>query len=191
MRSAKSELFLLLEAIITGGSYIDANDIEYEFDGIADIKHFAFWNNSINTGQHDNYPLPAVFFQLTNTNVIRNDNKIAETYSRISTKENCEFILHVIDNKMESDNKNENYLNILDIAQTVIETLTNISVANIRNILHISDEFDSDSQFIIDFPITFKCTLSNIGVSTLTDANDIDVNPSAPVVFSIDIEKYE
>lgn len=184
MRSPKSELYLLVKAILMGGTYIDYNSVSRTYTGLTSLKQFGFWNNTLDS-ESDNIALPACFFELAPTTKFRTDFRISETHSLQTTKDNVEFILHVVNNKMYSEIKENSYLDCIDLAQLIIDKLTNVTVMSIRNINHISDEFDRDSKFILDYPVRFSAQLVNVGQTVFVDANDPLVNEDAPVEFNL------
>lgn len=189
--SIKSELYKYVKSIVKGGEYIDLLGNSETFLQIEGVKHFNFWNNNIvHGGQSDSFPLTAVFFELTNTNKERIHHSIPETNSRQTQRDKVEFTLHIVTGKMHTEAKENNWIDALDIAETIYLKLLNKTKPGIQNITKVSEGFDNDSQQLIDYRLNFECILINEGDGMLVNRNDVNVNPTAPVSFGLSIQQF-
>jgi len=192
MRSAKSELYLFIKNALLGGTYIDYLNNTYTYAALTSIRHYGFWNNELtNPDKKDTYPVPAVFFEVANTNLLRQESKTNISEKNATTKDNAEFILHLIMGKFSSEVRENDYLDQIDLADTITNRITGRNCANIHNIRRISERQDPNSEVLMDWQMTFNATITNIGLTVQVDANDEEVNPEAPVLqeFNLLIKK--
>jgi len=120
-------------------------------EGIPEIQHFAFWNSELTT------------------------NTVGET------KDILNFNLHIISPKLTAESGEDDYLDQTDLANNIYLMLQDARFSRIGNIKKIDERPDNDSSVLMDWVISFEVEATNCTVSTLVDANDTEVNPSAPV----------
>ena len=184
--SIKRDLYEYVKTAILGGTFTDACDIEYTFTGVEEIKFFMFWNSELlNTDTKDGFPTPAVFFEYSNSELELIQQRISETYDIATWKDITEFTLHLIYKKARSEDREEDYLEQIDLADKVTRAIQGKSLTYIKNIRRIRENQDNNSQVDMDWQITFITNTTNEGESSLVDANDPEVNPSAPVDLEV------
>jgi len=186
-RSIKSELYLLIETIIKGGTYTDVNGTSHIYTGISAIKLFDFWNSDISNSElSDSFPVPALFLDFTNNNYQMLLQRTSDLSLYQTQKENCEFTLHLISPKNYSETRKNAYLDQIDLAAQIKQQLRNITVAGIKNINFISEQQDNNSQVLMDWNISFSCVLTEAGAGANVDGNLITPKPFSLSVQIID-----
>jgi len=190
MRSPKSELYLFVKSLIKGGTY-DDNGTDIVCAGVSDIEYFMFWNSElINSSEKDGYPVPAVFFEYTEAGNPVNYQLTGDSDSVGRTKDDVTFILHVISPKVNSELREEDYLQQIDLVTNVRNTIQDKSFSKTSKIKKVSELQDNDSSVLMDWQLTFTVSILNCGITELVDANNIAVNINAPVehVVSVDVD---
>jgi len=187
MRSIKSELYLFIKTIIQGGTYTDEiRDVDYIFAGIPGIKFFGVWNSeSASAETKDNYPTPAVFFEWSKV-----DKSMSQTRQRITddyatSKDDVNFTLYVISGKYRSENREADYLDNIDLMALIFSQIQDKGFSGCKDLEKESESIDHNSNVLLFSSITFSATVTNVGQTSLVDANDILINPSAPFQFEI------
>ena len=143
--SIKRDLYEFVKTAIFGGTFTNCLSKEYVLPGIKDgaenkIKHYMFWNSElINPDQKDNYPNPSVFFEYSNSENVIVQQRISETYDRSNTKDLTEFTLHVIVDKARSKDRDEDYLEQIDLADEIYNAIQGKSFAGVKNINRIRE----------------------------------------------------
>jgi len=185
-RSIKSELYLLVKNMLLGGAYTDLLESEHTFEPLEFIKHFSFWNSELlEPEQKDNYPVFAVFFDFFNSDINTQYQKTSETNDLATTKDLIEFTLHLISPKHSAENRETDYLDMLDNAELIYKRLHQKSAAGIKDIRKVRESMDINNSVLMDWQIVFAVNLTNCGETSLVDASDTEVNPSAPVQIEI------
>lgn len=186
MRSIKSQLFEFVKTAIMGGVFTDNLDKVYTFDPILDIQLFEFWNDNLNNFTlNDNYIVPAVFFEFASINNEKKFFKDVYTPDYQTSKDVVMFNLHLITGKYSSEMRDNDYLDSIDLADKLFSRLENKSFSNCKNILKVSEVADRDSSVLMDWVIQFNCLVSNAGEGDVLNANDLIINPNAPVEMKI------
>ena len=182
MRSIKTELYLFVKAMLLGGTYTDGFDEAKTFVAIAALKHMGFWNSElINPELKDNYPVFAVFFEFSNSDNYLINQKTNETSSYATTKDLVQFALHLISPKNRSEDRDEDYLEMIDLADLIYRRMQDRSAAGIQDIRRVREFMDINNTVLMDWQIVFNVNLTNCGDTDQVDANDPLVNPNEPV----------
>ena len=171
-----------------GGSFTDALDTEYKFIALDGIEFMNFWNNELqNPENKDSFPVPAVFFEFNSAENETQNLKTATTNKLATTKDATQFTLHCIGGKYRSEARDEDYLDLIDLADTIYRRINGKNFANCKNIHRIDEYQDIDSAVLMDWTMIFECYLSNIGETELEDAN-APVGTVTPEIQSINFD---
>ncbi len=186
MRSIKSELYLFVKTMVLGGDYTDGFEAESTFEALAPIKYMNFWNSEL-TGPEakDNYPVFALFFELSNSQNYLQYQKTGETDNVATTKDLTEFTLHLVSPKLRSEQRDEDYLEMLDTADLIFNRIQDKTAAGIQNIKRIRESQDINNKVLMDWQMVFTVNLTNCGSTDLVDAQDPEVNPNEPVEIEL------
>lgn len=120
--------------------------LETELNG--DIKHIALWNSQIDNEQTEKpFRFPALFLEFTNM----------DFRSETSGVQKCdlEFVIHCCFSQLVDD------IDLLDTVQNVALALHLHSGDYFSAITRIEEQMDSDHDRVIDWQITFVCTLTD------------------------------
>ena len=189
MRSIKSELYLFVKTMVLGGNYTDGLEEIKTFEALAPIKHLGFWNSELTEPeQKDTYPVFALFFEFSNSQNYLQYQKTGETDNVATTKDLAEFTLHLVSPKLRSEQRDEDYLEMLDTADLIFNRIQDKTAAGIQNIKRIRESQDINNEVLMDWQMVFTVNLTNCGNSDLVNAQDPEVNPSAPVEQDIQME---
>ena len=118
---------------------------------------------------------------MVNVENIRGYQRTDTTNTVGETKDILNFNLHIISPKLTAESGEDDYLDQTDLANNIYLMLQDARFSRIGNIKKIDERPDNDSSVLMDWVISFEVEATNCTVSTLVDANDTEVNPSAPV----------
>jgi len=185
--SAKSDLYRFIKNAILGGTWQDQLGTDHIYTGVTTVQYVNFWNSELTTvSDKDSFPVPAIFFEFTNSPLSTTFARTTLTLDRATTKDEVNFILHFIGAKLRSEERDEDYLDLIDLSDSVYKIINGKSFANCKNIQRIDEIQDINSSVLMDWQSFYKCTLANIG-ETL-DQQEISAGTVEPEIQQITLD---
>jgi len=180
--SIKGQLYKFIKNIIIGGAFTDNLDNIFTESGIPAIKEFEFWNSQLTDYENkDNIFLPALFFEFNEISTQKSNLSSSMTDSYFSSKDTVNFTLHLITDKPSAENRENDYLDMLDLAEVIFSKIQGKGFSNCIEIVKSGEVYDSNSGVLQDWQISFDAIITNTGLNVSENANDIGINPYAPV----------
>ena len=174
--SVKSDLYRFVKTALMGGDFLDACETKYFFAPVEGVKMFSFWNSELlNPETKDSFPVSSVFFEFSSGPNTTQELKIAETNELATTKDMVQFKLHHIGGKYRAECRDEDYLDLIDLADLVYRRINGKTFANCKNIHRIDEFQDINNAVLMDWTAVYECNLSNIGETDLTETGPVEV----------------
>lgn len=178
--SAKKEVYLLVKGLVSL---------------ISEINHWDIWNDNVERdGEVDSFPVPAVFFEWTQSSWEKSTVGSTQNFDDILPNQhgNLEFTLHIVIKKSKTEEKDE--LDHYEIEQLVYEavhfkTVLNPDVDFIEGKIQRSfDETILRHKVWRDWPVKYtvevlECGKSGINDGSLTDAQPVDFEVEPELVI--------
>ena len=143
-----------------------------------EIKHIALWNSQIDNEQTEKpFRFPALFLEFTNI----------DFRSETSGVQKCdlEFTIHCCFSQLIDD------IDLLDTFQNVASALHLYSDDYFSAITRVSEQMDPDHDRVIDWTITFVCTLTDeltFRENQLTQINTSGTDIGLELTSDLDID---